>query len=55
MPLCSNKDLAICGEVERGLTEEMAHTEAERCLQCGLICYERTENTKETAEFTAEV
>jgi len=55
MPLCSNKDLAICGEVERGLTEEMAHTEAERCLQCGLICYERTENTKETAESTAEV
>jgi hypothetical protein len=55
MPLCSNKDLAICGEVERGLTEEMAHTEAERCLQCGLICYEQTENTKETAESTAEV
>ncbi len=28
-------------EVELGLTEEMARTEAGRCLQCGLICYRR--------------
>ncbi len=26
-------------EVELGLTEEMAKKEADRCLQCGLICY----------------
>jgi formate dehydrogenase beta subunit len=28
-------------EVERGLTEEMATQEAERCLRCGLICYRK--------------
>jgi len=28
-------------EVESGLTEEMAKGEAERCLQCGLICYRK--------------
>jgi len=28
-------------EVERGLTEEMARREAERCLRCGLICYRK--------------
>jgi formate dehydrogenase beta subunit len=28
-------------EVELGLTEEMAHGEAERCLRCGLLCYRR--------------
>lgn len=26
-------------EVELGLTEEMARQEAQRCLQCGLVCY----------------
>ncbi len=44
MPLCSGKELSVCGEIERGFTEGMAHKEAERCLQCGLICYERSEN-----------
>jgi len=28
-------------EVELGLSEEMAHQEAERCLRCGLLCYRR--------------
>ncbi len=28
-------------EVERGLTEEMALREADRCLRCGLICYKK--------------
>jgi len=28
-------------EVERGLSEEMARGEAERCLRCGLLCYRR--------------
>ncbi len=31
-----------CGELERGFDEEMARTEAARCLQCGLICYKHT-------------
>ena len=28
-------------EVEKGLGEEMACTESERCLRCGLICYRK--------------
>ncbi len=43
MPICSGPELAVCGEIERGFTEEMARAEAERCLQCGLICYEHSE------------
>jgi formate dehydrogenase beta subunit len=43
MPICSGKDLATCGEFERGFSAEMARQEAARCLQCGLICYEHTE------------
>jgi formate dehydrogenase beta subunit len=42
MPLCSGKDLAICGEIERGFSDDMAQSEASRCLQCGLICYEHS-------------
>lgn len=30
-------------EIELGLTEEAAKAEAKRCLNCGLICYYRTE------------
>ncbi len=42
MPICSpGKD--GCREIEQGFTPEMARAEADRCLQCGLICYERTE------------
>ncbi len=42
MPICSGKELAICGEIERGFSADMAQQEASRCLQCGLICYEHT-------------
>lgn len=44
MPLGSAKETAAGGEIEKGFTEEMAQAEASRCLQCGLICYERSEN-----------
>ena len=44
MPICSGKELALCGEIERGFSAEMAQEEADRCLQCGLICYEHTES-----------
>ena len=40
MPLCSGRELSACGEIEKGFNSEMARTEASRCLQCGLICYE---------------
>jgi hypothetical protein len=43
MPICSGRELAICGEIERGFSADMARKEASRCLQCGLICYEHTE------------
>jgi NADPH-dependent glutamate synthase beta subunit-like oxidoreductase/NAD-dependent dihydropyrimidine dehydrogenase PreA subunit len=42
MPICSGKELTICGEIERGFSDEMARSEAARCLQCGLICYDHT-------------
>ena len=29
-------------EVELGFTEEMAQYEARRCLNCGLVCYDKT-------------
>jgi NADPH-dependent glutamate synthase beta subunit-like oxidoreductase/Pyruvate/2-oxoacid:ferredoxin oxidoreductase delta subunit len=41
MPVCSGPELALCGEVERGFTEDTARKEAGRCLQCGLICYRK--------------
>ncbi len=48
MPICSGPELARCGEVERGYTEDAARKEAGRCLQCGLICY-RTIPRRESA------
>jgi len=42
MPICSGKELAACGEIERGFSDEMAQSEASRCLQCGLICYDHS-------------
>ena len=45
MPICSGKELVMCGEIERGFSADMAQEEASRCLQCGLICYEHTGTT----------
>ncbi len=41
MPVCAGKERITCKELEKGYTEQMARKEAARCLQCGLICYER--------------
>ncbi len=43
MPLCDVRDLDQCAQLEKGFDEEMARDEASRCLQCGLICYEKDE------------
>ncbi|MGD8991856.1 MAG: electron transporter RnfB, partial [Desulfobacterales bacterium] len=43
MPICSGKELIQCGEIEKGFSARMAQKEADRCLQCGLICYEHTQ------------
>ena len=48
MPICSGKELAVCGEIERGFTEDAARVEADRCLQCGLICYEKSVRAEES-------
>ena len=53
MPICSGPELAVCGEIERGFTEDMARAEADRCLQCGLICYEHHEASPVKEESTA--
>jgi NADPH-dependent glutamate synthase beta subunit-like oxidoreductase len=56
MPICSGRELAACGEIERGFSAETAQIEASRCLQCGLICYEQSQETlpnKESVAVTA--
>jgi NADPH-dependent glutamate synthase beta subunit-like oxidoreductase len=40
MPIASAKEIAANAELEKGFTKEIATSEAKRCLQCGLICYE---------------
>ena len=44
MPLSSPSELARNIELEKGYTEETARAEADRCLQCGLICYQHNGN-----------
>jgi len=44
MPLCAVEDLDECKEIEKGFTQEAAQKEAQRCLQCGLICYKKEEH-----------
>jgi len=55
MPLCSSRELAACGEIERGFNNEKARTEASRCLQCGLICYEPSVEIAEKEESADHV
>lgn len=45
MPVAPPRDLDREGQLELGFSEETARSEAARCLQCGLICYEHTETT----------
>ena len=55
MPICSGRELAVCGEIERGFSQEAAQAEASRCLQCGLICYEHFEQPARQEETSAGV
>jgi len=43
MPLSIPREIAGGAEIEKGFSPEDAAAEAKRCLQCGLICYQRTE------------
>ena len=49
MPVCASKELAECGELEIGFDEATARREADRCLQCGLICYLHSESDSQKA------
>ena len=42
MPLADASGRLMDAEIEKGFTEKKAQREADRCLQCGLICYEKT-------------
>lgn len=44
MPISTPRELAKDKELEKGFSPEMAKAEADRCLQCGLICYERQDS-----------
>jgi len=52
MPLSTPQDKDAGEELEKGFSEATAKSEASRCLQCGLICYERNweEESKEILE-----
>jgi NADPH-dependent glutamate synthase beta subunit-like oxidoreductase len=47
MPTCSPGEWPQCREIEEGFSSEKAFSEAARCLQCGLICYEHTARQEE--------
>ncbi|MDM8537407.1 FAD-dependent oxidoreductase [Desulfobacterales bacterium HSG17] len=42
MPISNAQELAETDILEKGYTEQEAIAEAKRCLQCGLICYEKS-------------
>jgi formate dehydrogenase beta subunit len=54
MPLCSPSEASAGSELELGFNEAVAKKEAARCLQCGLICYQRSETGIAPASIMAE-
>jgi len=44
MPVGGPREMAMGEDIEKGYSKEMAEKEANRCLQCGLICYQKAEN-----------
>ena len=54
MPLSSPQGIAAGAELEQGFGEEAALAEAQRCLQCGLICYEHADILPEVKEPAVE-
>lgn len=42
MPLADSQERLMHMEFEKGFSAKMAERESARCLQCGLICYEKT-------------
>ncbi|MEW5908178.1 MAG: RnfABCDGE type electron transport complex subunit B [Thermodesulfobacteriota bacterium] len=54
MPLSSSGELEKGIEIEKGFTRDMAQAEADRCLQCGLICYKRSEDEPKEGSAAGE-
>ncbi len=52
MPVANDLQVSRGEEWERGYSQSEARAEADRCLQCGLICYKR-EAAPETVQETA--
>jgi NADPH-dependent glutamate synthase beta subunit-like oxidoreductase len=44
MPLAERRDLEQLTELEKGFDTQAAMAEADRCLNCGLICYQHEQN-----------
>jgi len=44
MPLGGLREMTIGEDIEKGFSKEIAAQEANRCLQCGLICYQKVKN-----------
>jgi len=42
MPIAAAQERLLGAEIEKGFTDKKAQREAARCLQCGLVCYEKT-------------
>jgi formate dehydrogenase (NADP+) beta subunit len=53
MPLAGANQLSQGRELEKGYTPAMAQAEADRCLQCGLICYLQRSNPERTPSSAA--
>jgi hypothetical protein len=47
MPLADANQLSRGSELEMGYTARAAQKEADRCLQCGLICYLHTSESEQ--------
>lgn len=50
MPLATELEVQRDREIEKGFTQEMARAEADRCLQCGLICYKQNADSERETE-----
>jgi hypothetical protein len=50
MPLAGESEASKGAELEQGYDAAKAQSEADRCLQCGLICYLREAEAQEAGQ-----
>jgi len=55
MPLADAGQTAQDLELEKGFSPDAAKAEAERCLQCGLICYLRDKACASSTQLEAGI